>query len=112
MLAAWHLWSDKLACRSLLFYIDNNAVRDSLISGTSSNLHMQMALEAVFDLQDTSGSVPWYVRVPSKSNPADAPSRDCFDELPAGSRLGESLVRGSVTSCVGALLEDHPFISP
>lgn len=104
--------TDELAFRSLLFYIDNNAVRDSLTSAASSNLHMQMALDAVFDVEDASGSVPWYVRVPSKSNPADAPSRDCFDDLPVGSRLSDDLVRGSVTSAFEALLKAHPFVDP
>ena len=54
LIAAWCVWSEQVASRSVLFYVDNIAVRDSLIAGTSCNQHIQLALESVFELEDVS----------------------------------------------------------
>ena len=75
--------------RRVIFYIDNNAVRDALIKGVSPNVDMFCML-AFNSLQISIHSLSvWYTRISSASNPGDAPSRDQAEEM--ARRLGASL---------------------
>ena len=75
VLLAKILWAKLLGGRSSLFFIDNDAAKCSLISAYSSNVFVAKLLSATAGLDSSSGSLSWYDRVPTTSNPADAPSR-------------------------------------
>ena len=61
--------------RRVIFFIDNDAARESLIRAFSPSL-VSMSLIMVFYKQITTlESLIWFARVPSASNPADLPSR-------------------------------------
>ena len=71
--------------RKVIFFVDNEAARYSLIKGVSGKSSMQVLTSSfhTIDLQ-TSIFLPrhrYYERVPSKSNPADLPTRGKTDEL-------------------------------
>ena len=68
-------YGQKLCNRRCLSFIDNNAVRDGLIKGSSPLCDMFSLLSVVsLDIATFSLSM-WFTRIPSKSNPADDPSR-------------------------------------
>ena len=69
------LLGDKLRNRKVTWYIDNDPVRDSLISGSSDSPATTSLLYSFCNLQMKSPSFNWFARVPSYSNHADAPSR-------------------------------------
>ena len=60
------------------FFIDNEAARVSLIKGSSSNVHSDRLVWIFHDYDVECQSRVWIARVPSSSNPADAPSRQDF----------------------------------
>ena len=68
-------YGKRLYNRRCLSFIDNNAVRDGLIKGSSPVCDMFSLLSVVsLDIATFSLSM-WFTRIPSKSNPADDPSR-------------------------------------
>ena len=78
VLVAYKAWSREVAGSQLVVFIDNNAVRDSLISCDTSNNTASIILKAILQLEDKVKALAWYTRVPSPSNIADDPSRqDC-----------------------------------
>ena len=69
------LWPARLLDRAALAFVDNEGARSSLVAGYSSNA-AACALAALASGYDAElGARPWYERVPSASNVADAPSR-------------------------------------
>ena len=67
--------------RRTIFFIDNNAVRDALIKGSSPNVDMFCML-AIASLHISLSSLQaWFTRIASFSNPADAPSRGKAEEM-------------------------------
>ena len=75
VLIALGLWSERLAARSTLAFVDNEAVRASLVAGGSSAAQVAAVVSAAIDLEIASGALLWFERVPSESNLADPPSR-------------------------------------
>ena len=75
--------------RRMIFYIDNNAVRDALIKGSSPvcDLFNMLSLCSYFISRSHLGA--WFTRVASSSNPADAPSRG--EERMIADQLGAEL---------------------
>lgn len=65
----------KLVNRRILWFIDNDPVRDALISGNSDSAATTALLYCYNFLQLKEPSFNWYARVPSFSNHADEPSR-------------------------------------
>ena len=61
--------------RRMIFYIDNNAVRDALIKGSSPVCDLFGMLSLCSYFISRSHLSAWFTRVASLSNPADAPSR-------------------------------------
>jgi hypothetical protein len=59
----------------LVLYIDNDGVGDSLIKGFSNVACLQSMLRTYVDQELALSVVSYVARVPSPSNPADAPSR-------------------------------------
>ncbi len=66
--------------RRSFFFVDNEAARVSLIKGSSSNVHSDRLVWIFHDFDVECQSHVWFARVPSVSNPADAPSRLDFQE--------------------------------
>lgn len=86
---AMEVWKDRIANKQVVCFIDNNAVRDSLISGKASGKVTNKILELVLKNETSNCLMTWFARVPSKSNIADDPSRGCFALL---NRLGSAKV--------------------
>jgi hypothetical protein len=79
VLVAKVAWREKLSGRSIILYTDNEAARVSLIKGISSAPESACLLAAIADEDYTAQTRTWISRVPSQANPADGPSRLCFD---------------------------------
>ena len=65
------------ACRNrrLIFCIDNDSARFSLIRGSSPNLASQLIIHELNKLECHEQTWTWFARVPTASNPGDGPSR-------------------------------------
>ena len=112
-LLAWALarlvWNKRLAGRYAHWFLDNESARHCAISGSSPVPASRTILRLVADACNHICSLDWVSRVPSASNPADAPSRMDFKELeasPAMSRTSVDLRRalGGLLSSGGAEL--------
>ena len=66
---------------ALVIYTDNNAVRDAMISCNTKNSVSRSILVATLILESERCLWPWYSRVPTDSNFADAPSRFSISKL-------------------------------
>ena len=75
VLVALSLWQKQLTNRQVVFYVDNDGVRDVLISCSTSDPVGHVLLTKVLELEGTLALSSWFTRVPSKSNIADDPSR-------------------------------------
>ena len=75
-----------LTGRSVIAFIDNDPCRMGLIKRYSPSLPMMGLISLVSLLEGSLTTTLWYERVPSKSNPADLPSRLLHQE--ACSRFG------------------------
>ena len=78
-------WRHHLRAKQVVCFIDNNAVRDSLIAAKTSGDIAGRILECVLLDEADNGLMMWFARVLSKSNIADDPSRGCCKLL---ERLG------------------------
>eukprot|EP00971_Amphidinium_carterae_P279237 5543137-Amphidinium_carterae.1 len=67
--------SSRIRGKRVVYYIDNEGARISLIRGSSNSPSCAELLRLFFEEELSLPSMSWYARVPSKSNPADAPSR-------------------------------------
>ena len=74
-----------------VFYTDNNAVRDALISCNSSNKVAKGLLISVLALECVQQVTPWYARVPTDSYMSDAPSRMETSHLNAMGAIHDAL---------------------
>ena len=79
VLCAFALWSTKLYGSQIVAFIDNNGVRDALISCHTTNTIASRILKEIIRFEVASKVLQWYSRVPSSSNIADEPSRQKFD---------------------------------
>jgi len=75
LVVAMELWSALLQNSPVLFFIDNNGARDVAISGNGRFLISRLLVDILLSREMEAGVYAWYARVPSPSNPADAPSR-------------------------------------
>ena len=81
VVVALQSYGKRLYNRRCLSFIDNHAVRDGLIKGSSPLCDMFSLLPVVsLDIAIFSLSM-WFTRIPSKSNPADDPSRVRSSEM-------------------------------
>ena len=96
VVVAKEIWSKEISSRKVIYFIDNDSARLALIKGYSPVLQsLKLIMQAAkFDASNMSAS--WYARVPTSSNPADAPSRMCAVELhKKGALLVEPKLFGS-----------------
>eukprot|EP00438_Fugacium_kawagutii_P016214 Skav224064 [mRNA] locus=scaffold534:600305:604852:- [translate_table: standard] len=73
---ALYLWGNLTAGAQVMFFIDNNAVRDNLISCHSNNTVGKIILQHVLSREQDCRINSWFARVPSPSNIADEASRN------------------------------------
>ena len=72
---AFETWTETIRHREVLVFIDNDSAPDALIRGFSSS-EASAKLARAFRLRCAGlAAAPWFARVPSPSNLADAPSR-------------------------------------
>ena len=79
------VWSPEYPFRYVVNYIDNEASRSALTKAWSHVKFANNILEKFVELEMLSSWKPWFSRVPTHSNPSDAPSRLQIAELPRGS---------------------------
>lgn len=72
--------------RSVLAWIDNNACLYGFVKRYSPSTSLLRLISLVALMESSMEALLWFERVPSKSNPADLPSRSLMDE--ACSRFG------------------------
>jgi len=75
------LWSSMFYCSPIVIFVDNNTARDVNISGSARSRTAEALLECLLSAESKSMCFPWYSRVPSPSNPSDAPSRGNVEPL-------------------------------
>ena len=73
-------WSTSLEGRSILWFLDNESARMSLVRKFSPILDSFFLLQLNARMDVSVQSRNWYSRVPSKSNPSDSASRLQFSE--------------------------------
>eukprot|EP00974_Lingulodinium_polyedra_P032896 3166411-Lingulodinium_polyedra.AAC.1 len=69
------VWPGRLSHRSHLSFVDNDSAKCGLVAGYSANALACELIARVSAADIRLGALPWYDRVPSLSNLADAPSR-------------------------------------
>ena len=73
---ALQIWVSLVASRHLVFFIDNEGAKFSLIRGYSESKAITCICDLVARLIDDCVIFPWFTRVASPSNIADPPSRN------------------------------------
>jgi hypothetical protein len=86
-------WSDKMAGRQVIFFLDQDAARQALVKAYSPSRPSAEIVAQVFVNVALLEVYPWFARVPTESNVADHASRLLFgrvrEELP-GARLRDA----------------------
>jgi len=81
VLVARRLWAPVIQGRKLLVFLDNEAGREGLVKGFSPARFSRQILQAIAAEELKAQAWPWYARVSTHSNVADAPSRLNFFEV-------------------------------
>ena len=97
-LVARHTWKGRLAGKRVVWFIDNESARAALVKQYSPVVASLNILVQCTAMDAQTGLESWYARVPTASNPADAPSRLQDEGL---------MARGSAR--VSALFPDGSF---
>ena len=79
--AAMTTWGEAVRGRHVLVFVDNNGARAGLVKGISRAKESAQLVEDFWRLVAKLGAFVWVERVPSRSNPADAPSRGAVPGL-------------------------------
>lgn len=74
-------WKDLVKGRMLVAFVDNYSAQDTLIKGCATDYFWREVLMILEVMDEELSSHIWFARVPSKSNPADAPSRFNLDDI-------------------------------
>ena len=75
VVAMRRMLKERLLGRRVIYFVDNEAARFSLLKGTSGKESMQQLTASFHSVDLSFPSIAWVERIPSESNPADAPSR-------------------------------------
>ena len=103
VIVAVKLWKNDLLDRPVVIFVDNNSARDVAVSGSARTVTPLKLVNLLLTLEDEFSIIPWYARVPSKSNPADEPSRSDKEIESLGQRAVKSEVEAAVQfilSCI------------
>ena len=94
----------------VLYFIDNEGVKEALISGTTrSQASRDMLVECMIE-DSQSNSLPWYARIASPSNLADAPSRLSLSEVEALFEVLRDHLRKLFLLPVVNYFDDYPHV--
>ena len=104
VLVALNTWSDRLSSRQVVFYVDNDGVRDVLISCNTSDPVGSVMLTSVLELEGALAISSWFTRVPSKSNIADSPSKGDINDLLAAKAKNEQVEPMKFLQALGPVL--------
>ena len=74
VLVRWEFQSE-LAHKKVLLFVDNNSARGGTLKARSSSPTIDDLVKTFYAAEVRSPAFWWVERVPSKSNPADEPSR-------------------------------------
>ena len=74
VLAKLH-WRNVLSNRRVLYFIDNDSARFALVKMNTPSPASITLVHTYYNVEAEVPSYSWFARVPSKSNPADWPSR-------------------------------------
>ena len=96
------MFGERLHNRKVILFIDNWAVLDCYIPGTSKERTWRQLLLAIEDTDYDFPCYAWATRVPSESNVADPPSRGTLEPL---SFLGPMVIDNPECPCVQRLLQ-------
>jgi hypothetical protein len=77
-LLALQRWAKNIAGRRVILFVDNDGARGSLLKGVSRSRPSARIVQAFWQIAAAAELYIWVDRVPSKSNPADGPSRGEF----------------------------------
>ena len=93
VLVAKLTWANMIANRKLIIFVDNDSAKEALVRGYSPSVASFNLLITNAEVDVETRCLAWYTRVPSKSNPADDPSRMEFDRPRKffGAKLVESV---------------------
>ena len=69
------IWAETLRDREVILFLDNEAARYALVKGYSPIMSAARLVGEAWLSFASCGAAVWIARVPSESNPADAPSR-------------------------------------
>ena len=83
-----------------MLFVDNDGARGALVKGSTTSRPSARIVQSFWVAVGAQGSYPWTDRVPTKSNPADGPSRGDWSELEA---LGVREVRVEGLGLLGRL---------
>ena len=81
VLLALGTFAPLISNRRVLIYIDSNAALGSIVKGHSNRQDINLYAGTVWHLLAKHKITAFFMRVPSKQNPADAPSRGEFRAL-------------------------------
>ena len=84
-LVARRVWRSRLENRRVLCFVDNNAARDALLKGYTTDVVASDLISEFWLAESRLGCASWFCRVASAANIADGPSRGDHSEL---DRLG------------------------
>ena len=101
VLVALKLWGELLSSRQVVFFIDNDGVRDVLISCNTSDPVGSVLLTKVLEKESACAISSWFTRVPSKSNVADDPSRGEINQLVAAQAEHEQVEPVKILKALG-----------
>ena len=74
------VWADIISQSQVVYYIDNEAAKSAFIQGVGFTDSAKQ-LTTIFDeMENRMAIITWFGRVASYRNPADGPSRLCFDD--------------------------------
>ena len=95
---ALQTWSKYFINRQVVVYTDNNGTLGCFVKGQSDSECGRLLIEWTESWERANNARLWFERVPSHSNPADAPSRGCRD---LGTTLSETEAElGEVLSAI------------
>ena len=75
VLVSRRTWSRRFAARPFIAFNDNEAAKAALVASYSGDPIGVQILSLIAEQDVSDGALGWYERVPTSSNPADAPSR-------------------------------------
>ena len=68
-------WGHHFTCAQVVYYIDNESARMAYIRGPGETVRASLLVQSFVENEAAQQHRVWFGRVPSHSNPADAPSR-------------------------------------